>query len=874
MQKIKKIITISFLFFLLLFSIKGIFAFSFGDELIKNITSSYLQKVSDFSIGATAQFSSWYFNTQSKLLRPINTVSQVVIGDTSTTSATTIFEVKGLTLFRGGFNATSTSTSTPTFHTNELCIANDCKTVWPTGGAAAWEYLWSGAITPTTTSAGIFVTASSTIQGSLRVDGNSTTTGTLQVVGALATGTAQPNSTTTANFGGNIYIQGIATTTGNFAVSSTTQADRPTLFVNSQTGNVGIGVANPNNSLQVVDLINFNNTNYNIALGYQAGKVSSGLDNIFIGYQTGLKNTSGENNTIIGSRSFSTNTSGQGNTGVGKYVLDNNNISYYNSAFGHSALFKNTQGNSNSGFGMQSLYYNTIGINNTAIGASAGMHIFDGSSNNATSNNSIYMGYDTRALASGDTNEIVIGASAIGIGSNTIVLGNNNILITALKGKVGIGLTNPTSTLSVLGDVDFRGNGTTTGNLIVGASSWAAPTSTFTVNGSGYFTGNFVASGNATTTGRLVIGTTQPTNNYGKIWIGGDVYNSGNSTTTGTLQVVTSLATGTARPNSTTTANFGGNVYIQGIATTTGNFAVSSTTIADRPTLFVNSQNGYVGIGTTDPDASLGIEKDSAAYNTTVYNIPTLYLTASNTNGDYTGIGFRGVSGNRESFFGVVQGSAIDESNFVFQGYDSISHTYKEFVRINKIGKVGIGLTNPTSTLSVLGDVDFRGNATTTGHVAFTGLSTDATVGLTGAICLNGNNELVKMTGSGTCVTSSKKYKENIQELKYGLGWVLKMKPSTFDFIENKQKSLGFIAEDMEKISPELVAYGEDKKPYTVRYELITAVLANAIKHIWSDIQTLWSWNENQDKRIVNLEKENQLFKIELCKDKPYSFCK
>jgi hypothetical protein len=80
----------------------------------------------------------------------------------------------------------------------------------------------------------------------------------------------------------------------------------------------------------------------------------------------------------------------------------------------------------------------------------AGRYI-SGGGTNQTSNNSVYLGYDTRALADGDTNEIVIGASAIGIGSNTVVLGNDSIVTTALKGKVGIGLTNPSTLLELLG---------------------------------------------------------------------------------------------------------------------------------------------------------------------------------------------------------------------------------------------------------------------------------------------------------------------------------------------------------------------------------------------------------------------------------------
>ena len=55
-----------------------------------------------------------------------------------------------------------------------------------------------------------------------------------------------------------------------------------------------------------------------------------------------------------------------------------------------------------------------------------------------TSSNSVYVGMDASAAASGDTNEIVIGYAAQGLGSNTAVLGNDSIEKTILKGNVGI----------------------------------------------------------------------------------------------------------------------------------------------------------------------------------------------------------------------------------------------------------------------------------------------------------------------------------------------------------------------------------------------------------------------------------------------------
>ncbi len=56
------------------------------------------------------------------------------------------------------------------------------------GGSAAWEELFTNAITPTSTTNGIFVKASSTIDADFRVNGNSTTTGEMVVDGGQNVG--------------------------------------------------------------------------------------------------------------------------------------------------------------------------------------------------------------------------------------------------------------------------------------------------------------------------------------------------------------------------------------------------------------------------------------------------------------------------------------------------------------------------------------------------------------------------------------------------------------------------------------------------------------------------------------------------------------
>jgi hypothetical protein len=95
------------------------------------------------------------------------------------------------------------------------------------------------------------------------------------------------------------------------------------------------------------------------------------------------------------------------------------------------------------------LRFNTTGIYNTASGSDAGSYIADGQTANTTGDYNVFLGARTKALADNDQNEIVIGYNAIGLGSNTVVLGNDSITTTGLKGNVGIGTTSPSEKLHI-----------------------------------------------------------------------------------------------------------------------------------------------------------------------------------------------------------------------------------------------------------------------------------------------------------------------------------------------------------------------------------------------------------------------------------------
>ena len=146
----------------------------------------------------------------------------------------------------------------------------------------------------------------------------------------------------------------------------------------------------------------------------------------------------GSYNTGVGMSALYSNTTGYSNSALGYAALYSNTTGYSNSALGMYALYSNTTGHSNSALGRSALYSNTTGHSNSALGYQAGRYIANGSTANATSSNSLYLGAETKASADGRANEIVIGYNATGLGSNTVVLGNSSVVKTVLRGVLNL----------------------------------------------------------------------------------------------------------------------------------------------------------------------------------------------------------------------------------------------------------------------------------------------------------------------------------------------------------------------------------------------------------------------------------------------------
>ncbi len=80
-------------------------------------------------------------------------------------------------------------------------------------------------------------------------------------------------------------------------------------------------------------------------------------------------------------------------------------------------------------------------------------------------------------------------------------------------------------------------------------------------------------------------------------------------------------------------------------------------------------------------------------------------------------------------------------------------------------------------------------------------------------------------------MTSSERLKEAIKPMDKTSEAILGLQPVTFRYKKELDPEgipqFGLVAEDVEKVNPDLVARDEQGKPYTVRYEAVNAMLLN-----------------------------------------------
>lgn len=394
-------------------------------------------------------------------------------------------------------------------------------------------------------------------------------------------------------------------------------------------------------------------------------------------------------------------------------------------------------------------------------------------------------------------------------------------------GFVGIGTITPIEKLHVIGNAIFYTNGAAsainplqiqtgqattdkrlyvqTGAIELQSNETNATLPVFKINSSGTYRLVALANGN------VGIGTTTPTDKL-------SVYNSKVATATATPEAINLGGTfSNSAGNNLKLKLFDDGANIGGLGISAGQMYYKVwATNADHVYYAGASEvmrikgTGNVGIGTTTPTSKLDVNGESSLRGvvSTGINLEVALLGTGNRNSFIDFHSQDGVDYNAR----ILRNPGVN-GDFLFpnRGTGNIKidaeNVAGEELVINGIsGNVGIGTNAPAQKLHVLGNI----------------------------------------LASGTITPSDKRLKSNIKDVTYGLTDLLKLKAVSytkkFSLEKNETgevKEIGFIAQDLQKVLPELVTENGADKLLAVNYTSIIPILVKAIQEQQKEIEAL-----------------------------------
>jgi trimeric autotransporter adhesin len=131
------------------------------------------------------------------------------------------------------------------------------------------------------------------------------------------------------------------------------------------------------------------------------------------------------------------------------------------------------------------------------------------------------------------------------------------------------------------------------------------------------------------------------------------------------------------------------------------------------------------------------------------------------------------------------------------------------------------------------------------------------------AVTVNANGQL-------GVAPSSKRFKNDINPMAQSSEAILELKPVTFryktEIDHNSTPQFGLVAEDVEKVNPDLVVRDKESKPYSVRYDAVNAMLRNEflkehqkVEQLEATVARLTTRLEEQDSKIAKLSDQLEM---------------
>jgi hypothetical protein len=266
--------------------------------------------------------------------------------------------------------------------------------------------------------------------------------------------------------------------------------------------------------------------------------------------------------------------------------------------------------------------------------------------------------------------------------------------------------------------------------------------------------------------------------------------------------------------------------------TANGFAALSSNTIGIGNS--ATGVNALVSNGSGSLNTATGVSvlfSNTIGNNNTASGFAALFSNA--TGNDNTAEGFEALRHNTSGIQNVASGSRALSSNNTGNGNSAEgagalgnnTGSFNTAVGFNAGGALTDGHDNvDIQAVGVAGESNTMRIGTVKQTATFIS-------GIDGVTVPNGVGVIIDSKGQLGTVQSSARFKEAIKPMDKASEAILALKPVTFRYKETLDPDgipqFGLIAEQVEKVNPDLVVRGEDGKVMTVRYEAVNAMLLN-----------------------------------------------
>jgi hypothetical protein len=210
----------------------------------------------------------------------------------------------------------------------------------------------------------------------------------------------------------------------------------------------------------------------------------------------------------------------------------------------------------------------------------------------------------------------------------------------------------------------------------------------------------------------------------------------------------------------------------------------------------------------------------------------------SNTTGDFnTATGnfalFSNSTGSENLAYGsgTLFSNTTGNSNAAYGGDGLFGNTTGSF-NVAVGFEAGSGLTTGDNNINIGAYVSGSAGESNTIRIGTQGVQNATYVaGIMGKTTPRGTPVFINANGQLGTVQSSARFKEQIKPMGNASEAILTLKPVTFRYKKEidpeRTPEFGLVAEDVEKLNPDLVVRDADGKAYTVRYEAVNAMLLN-----------------------------------------------